>query len=68
MSVYDWEDVGGDMADNEAILEEASEICEERDGNCFGCPIARECPFQTTKGTDDDYQSELHEIYVPDGD
>lgn len=49
MSVYDWEDVGGDMADHEAMLEEASEICEERDGNCFGCPIARECPFQTRK-------------------
>jgi adenine-specific DNA glycosylase len=45
MSVYDWEDVGGDMADHEAMLEEASEICEERDGNCFGCPIARECSF-----------------------
>jgi len=54
MSVYDWEDVGGDMADNEAMLEEASEICEERDGNCFGCPIARECPFPHTKGTDDE--------------
>ena len=45
MSVYDWEDVGGDMADYESMLEEASEICEERDENCFGCPIARECPF-----------------------
>ena len=29
MSVYDWEDVGGDMADDEAMLEEANEICEE---------------------------------------
>lgn len=32
MSVYDWEDVGGDMADDEAMLKEASEICE---GNYF---------------------------------
>ena len=45
MTRYDWEDVGGDMADYEVMLEEASEICEDMDGNCFGCPIARECPF-----------------------
>ena len=45
MSVYDWEDVGGDMAEHEAMLEEASEICEENDENCVGCPIANRCPF-----------------------
>lgn len=45
MSVYDWEDVGGDMAELEAILEEASEICEEYDENCVVCPIANRCPL-----------------------
>lgn len=45
MSVYDWEDVGGDMAEQEAMLEEASEICEENDENCFICPITNRCPF-----------------------
>jgi len=45
MATENWEDVGGDMYELENIYEEATEICEDRDENCFGCPIAKKCPF-----------------------
>lgn len=34
-----------DDVEDEEMMEEAMEICEEHHGNCFGCSIANRCPL-----------------------